>query len=233
MELTCVDTVAWLSQPHFSPHTRHAYWRHLRRFLDWCAATGRDPEDALAGVSRPRTPKWRPKPVTDGQLAALLAACRSDRHIGMILLGAYGGLRREEIAAFRGEDLDPWSRTLHVRRGKGGKPAEIGAAEILVRHARRMPGEGWWFPSPVDQSRPIAPESVTAAVVALGERAGVGHVTPHRLRHWCGTTLAREGVPLNTIRDFLRHDNVNTTQWYVLVTAPELVAAAARLPGAA
>lgn len=228
LALTPDDVADWLGDPGMSDHTRRAYYRHLSRFLTWCRDRGIPAPDALAGLPAPRSAGWRPKPVPDEQLRAMLTACTSSRETAVLLLGAYAGLRRAEIARFQGGQIDPWSRTLSVA-GKGGKVAEIGLAPVLAKHARKMP-DGWWFPSPTDAGVPVRRETVTEMVRRVAVRAGSGAVTPHQLRHWHATTLIRAGVPITTVRDQMRHRDVSTTQWYVLVADRELVSAAGGLP---
>lgn len=46
------------------------------------------------------------------------------------------------------------------------------------------------------------------------KRAGIIGVSPHTLRHTCGTWLAQAGVPLNKIGWWLGHSDARTTQLY-------------------
>lgn len=41
--------------------------------------------------------------------------------------------------------------------------------------------------------------------------------TPHKLRHWFGTTLLHDGADLLTVKELLRHASVSTTQVYVKI----------------
>ena len=40
------------------------------------------------------------------------------------------------------------------------------------------------------------------------------HVTPHMLRHTCGTEMVKSGVNIRTIQEFLGHENISTTEIY-------------------
>lgn len=40
------------------------------------------------------------------------------------------------------------------------------------------------------------------------------HVTPHMLRHTCGTEMVKSGVNVRTIQEFLGHENISTTEIY-------------------
>ena len=226
-ELTADDAAAWIHhRPGLSQATRNTYHRWLSA---WCAYTG---ADLLDGVRRPPAPQHRPKPVAAGQVFAMLAACRNEREKAMVLLAFYAGLRRAEIAGFRGEQVDPWRRTLHVQ-GKGGKDAEVPVAPIQLRHARVMPARGYWVPSPRRPGEHVAPFTIWSSITRISQAAGCGHVPPHRLRHAFATEMVRGGEPLTTVRVAMRHSRIATTAAYVAVTDEDLATAVARLPGAA
>lgn len=52
----------------------------------------------------------------------------------------------------------------------------------------------------------------------LSKRSGIGHVTPHTLRHSYATRFLEKGVDIRIISTLLGHQNVATTQTYTHVT---------------
>jgi integrase len=46
------------------------------------------------------------------------------------------------------------------------------------------------------------------------KRAGLAGITPHALRHTCGTWMAQRGVPLHKIGGWLGHTDARTTELY-------------------
>ena len=64
---------------------------------------------------------------------------------------------------------------------------------------------------------------------ALCRRAGVPEVSWHPLRHTCGTLLARSGVPATTIRDWLGHASIATTNIYMHTNREDMRKAAEAL----
>lgn len=66
------------------------------------------------------------------------------------------------------------------------------------------------------------------------ERAGVGHVRIHDLRHTAASWLLQEGIPLAEVGRFLGHKSLQTTERYARLAAPPsaaiLAALAPRLP---
>jgi integrase len=57
-------------------------------------------------------------------------------------------------------------------------------------------------------------------IVRIGVEAGIGHLTPHMLRHTFGTRMYREGKDLLAVQDALGHVSPNTTMIYAR-TVPE------------
>ncbi len=60
---------------------------------------------------------------------------------------------------------------------------------------------------------------VRAQDAAAGEKAGLGHVHPHMLRHSCGYALADKGTDLRTMQDYLGHRDPAMTVRYTRVAA--------------
>lgn len=230
LDLTPDDVIAFLRRPALARNTKSRYYRSLAAWARWLEATGR-PAALLAGVQAARPQRTQPKPITTEQLHAVLAAAGTNPSLrGMILLGAYAGLRVHEIARFRGDQLDHRDGTLHVV-GKGSKPVELPASKVILDHAQRMPA-GWWFPTVADPTKPRNERSVGSTITRAMAKAGYTS-TPHALRHWYATSLVRAGVPLTTVRILMRHESLRTTQMYVRVDWDEQVAGVALLPGLA
>lgn len=224
-EVTPDEAAAWINRPHLSRSTRNAYHRRLSA---WCAWSG---SHMLEGVRRPRPAGPSPKPLDPARVDLMLAACRSEEDTALVLLGVLAGLRRMEMARFRGDHLDVWDSSIMVR-GKGGADEWVPAPPALVRHARRMPPAGWWFPSPSRPGLPVSPYTIGARARVIAARADAGHVTTHRLRHTYATELVRGGVPLTTVQRMMRHKQLGTTAAYVGVAGQDLHGAAAMLPWA-
>lgn len=193
--------------------TRSAYAAALRAWTRWLTATGRVEEDAMETVPRPRTPHYRPRPVTAEQVRAVLdQRLRRDTRT-KVVLAAYAGLRAHEIAKVRGEDVDAEAGTLHVI-GKGGRDDLLPAHPMVLEAAAHHPGRGWWFPSPTGAGRPVTPRSVGDAVAQALRRAGVD-ATAHQLRHFFATELLRTGTDCRIVQTLMRHESLSTTGRYL------------------
>jgi integrase/recombinase XerD len=72
--------------------------------------------------------------------------------------------------------------------------------------------------------RGLTAGGVTQAVFAAGQRAGLGTVYAHRLRHSAATAMLRAGTPLPEVGQVLRHRRALTTAIYAKVDLDTLAA---------
>ena len=63
----------------------------------------------------------------------------------------------------------------------------------------------------------LARQAVNYIVRVAGEKAKLGRVWPHMLRHSCGYYLADQGTDLRTMQDYLGHRDPKHTAHYTRV----------------
>lgn len=215
LEITPDAIMAFTTREGVSRSSRATYHASIRAFHIWLMRAGHRADDPTLATPVPKRPKGTPHPVADAQLSKLLHTVNRRRTRMMILLAAFAGLRVHEIAKIRGEDVDIEMGALYVY-GKGGKTAVIPLHETVAELALTFPREGYWFPS-YSSGGPISSRAVSKAIHDTMARAGIKG-KPHHLRHWYGTSLARNGVDLRTVQELMRHESLATTQIYVEVS---------------
>jgi site-specific recombinase XerD len=184
-----------------------------------------------------------PRALDPGQVKALLDSCDTSsvagrRDYAMMLLLARLGLRAGEVAGLRLEDLDWRPGQLRVR-GKGNRrdllplPVEVGQAVVdYLREGRPAAAQDRCvFIRLKAPHRALSGTGVTQAVAAAGQRAGLGTIYAHRLRHSAATAMLAAGAPLAEIGQVLRHRRALTTAIYAKVDTEALRALARPWPG--
>jgi len=79
-------------------------------------------------------------------------------------------------------------------------------------------------------ARPMCRTAFACVVVRAAERAGIGQVNAHRLRHTLASDLLRAGTPLAQIAPVLRHASLATTAIYAKIDREALRALARPWP---
>jgi integrase/recombinase XerD len=195
----------------------------------------------------PAVASWRlaglPAALEPGQVAALLASCDRGTGVGlrdfaMLTLLARLGLRAGEVAALTLDDIS-WRAGEITVRGKGNRserlplPADAGAAIAgYLREGRPVPFEGTRrvFLRVRAPHRGLTSGGVTQAVFSTGQRAGIGPVCAHRLRHSAATGMLRAGASLPEIGQVLRHRRLLSTAIYAKTDTKALRALARPWP---
>lgn len=62
---------------------------------------------------------------------------------------------------------------------------------------------------------PMRPDAINEVIAACSRRAGIEHMTPHRLRHAFGSNLADAGSSLDEIAALLGHASMRSSQVYL------------------
>ena len=180
-----------------------------------------------------------PEVLTEAEVIALIRACSARaptgvRNRALIAVLWRCGLRISEALGLELRDVDLAAGTVRVRHGKGDRSRTVGLDEqttaLLARWIDRRRGLGDRGPgarAPIfctlDGGR-IDSSYIRRLLPRLAARAGVEkRVHAHGLRHTHAAELAREGTPINIIRDDLGHTSLAVTDRYLRDVAPQAV----------
>lgn len=209
-----------------NPWTRSTYFNELRALYRWLEMEGEVRPNPTADMQRPPLPRARPTPLSSDEFARALHGTSGNLR-AWLMLGYLAGLRRFEIAKFRGEDINA---TMIFVVGKGGRAWTIPTHPMLWELAQEYPRTGFWFPSPLRArtDRPITPEAVGNAIGQHFSSLGIAGAT-HRTRHAYGTELLRSGANIRIVQELMRHESLATTAGYLGVDEEEKADAVQRL----
>jgi integrase len=177
-------------------------------------------KDLLRLVGDRRLWRYRdPQPVrrsrsleTLADLERLVACCDLRTRVG-VMLGADAGLRVAEIVALEVRDMElavDRASWVTVRSGKGAKPrlapVSPAARNVLLEATHGLPGTARVYG--------LGDAAFREHLRAAGQRAGLGHVHPHRLRATFITFALRGGADLQVVRQWAGHESGDTTADY-------------------
>jgi site-specific recombinase XerD len=199
--------------------------RRSPEHLAWCSEVRTVPFQKA-----PRTViHYLEKPEMDALLAAADQGTAQGRRDHAILLFLYNsGARAEETARLTIADLNftpaDWNGQAYVQiYGKGGRTRQCPLWPVTVREintliAGRQPRENVFLNR---RQVPISRFGIFELVKRHAQKAALKmpsiaakQVSPHIIRHTTATHLLRAGVDINTIRGWLGHVSLSTTNIY-------------------
>jgi integrase len=205
--LTISDLATWLGSHDWKPETMRSYRACLRAFYAWAQLVGHvdvSPANQLPAV---RPPRSLPRPAPEEALRVALRDGDSRERL-MVMLAAYVGLRRGEVARVHARDVEPdldgWSLRIV---GKGGHIRRVPLPPAVAAELRALP-EGWAFPGLIDGH--LSPEYVGKLVSRLLPDGW----TTHTLRHRFATRAYAATRDLVTVQELLGHARIETTRIY-------------------
>lgn len=205
--------------------------RGLYKFLLLDGHLKRDPS---VNIDTPKSWQSLPKFLLTEEVDRLLDSPDPSTDIGLrdkaMLEVLYAtGIRVSELVALKMTDLDLDLGYL-ITLGKGNKERTVPMGQSSVGWVRKYLGvrprllktktSNLLFLSSRGQA--ITRQAFWKTIVAYGEKAKIGHITPHLLRHSFATHLIENGADLRSVQMMLGHSNVTTTQIYTHVTNERL-----------
>lgn len=171
----------------------------------------------------PDAPPGKDRWLSRAEATALLSAARTQGAVTrsylplFILVGLYTGARKEAILSLRWPQVDlergyidfnpPGRKQTKKRRSRIPIPERL----LTFLRLARTRGSDLGY---VIQRHGTRVHDVKRAFATACENAGLEDVTPHTLRHTCGTWMAQRGVPLHHIGGWLGHSSARTTELY-------------------
>lgn len=183
-----------------------------------------------------------PASIVDAFLVAVDKA--RNPHVGIsVRAQLYLGLRESESLHLRYEwfthgfsSYTPGKLMNGRFESKGGEavavPVPPGFRDMILATLpadAKAPYKG--FVIPALDGQPHRGEFTKLAVRRAGNAVGIHGLTPHRMRRTCATLLARQGVDLESIQQFLRHKDIRTTMGYIETDFSSIIEAQAEIYG--
>ena len=240
-EATLQNMESWLSKPiaHVSSDDLRKYLsvyelergsskvtidnirRILSSFFSWLEDEDYIVKSPVRKIKRVKTAVKAKEALSDEELEALRDSCDSKRDLAMVDLLASTGMRVGELIRLDIDDVDIQGRECVVT-GKGNKqrPVYFDARTKLHLTAyleSRKDNNPALFVSLNGRTQRLSVCTVEKRIKALGERAQVGRVHPHKFRRTLATHAIDKGMPIEQVQRLLGHSKIETTMHYAMV----------------
>ena len=213
--------------------------RVISEALNHAVKWGMVARNVALAVDPPRPVSKEMQILDDDGIGQLLEAARNTLYYTLIHLAVFTGLRRSELLGLRWRDLDFEGSTLHVtqalhclpgghivfqepKTSRSKRTVTLSPAPLLVLKAHRerveaeratlelpLIGDDLVFSEP--SGKPMLPNSVTHAFGRIVQKAELGRIRFHDLRHTHVSRLIRQGVYSKEIADRIGHSTISTT----------------------
>ncbi|RPJ08165.1 MAG: hypothetical protein EHM36_05810 [Deltaproteobacteria bacterium] len=209
-----------------SPKTINCYLDSVRSFYRYLKdEEGIEIENPVKSGYLLRLPKPLPRFLRDEEVGKLFAAVDNVRDRAIFYLMLRCGLRVEETAALKIDDLDLRRGTIIVRSGKGAKGRMVfistDAHSAVMEYLRVRPAARTRALFLVDKGalkgKSISVRGIQKRMELYAGKSGL-KASCHELRHTMATQLLNAGADLTVIQDLLGHSRIATTQRYCRVS---------------
>jgi integrase/recombinase XerD len=206
-----------------------------RTFLRYQAVCGRDVDDILARIDRPKPERDLPHVLSREQVVRLINAPDPgsplyQRDVAIMELLYASGLRASELCQLRLNDVNLSVGYVRVF-GKGrkervvpvGKAAAVAIEKYLTECRGNLTRDDSQTLFVSRTGRPLERVGLWQLIQKMAVRAHlVNEVSPHVLRHCFATHLLGGGADLRVVQELLGHADVGTTQIYTHVDTTRL-----------
>ncbi len=213
----------------------------VRDFLEMLVrdgCIGSNPCSGLQFVCHSYTPER--KVLSREEIGRLWEVTESHGERALLSLGYGCGLRSKEVERCNTQDVHLRDRLLIVPQGKGNKRRVIPLNETVTEslsayyETERVLLSGRQGYRQGEQAfllnlrgGRMKSESFNRRLGVLVDRTGnpalkAGQITMHTLRHSIATHLLQEGMPIEQVKMFLGHSQLETTQLYTHITSEQI-----------
>jgi len=207
----------------------------VRSLFKWMHRERHVAANPASGMRAPKRRRTLPDPLSQAEVAKLLAAPAQDGWIAararaIVEVLYSGGLRVGEMQRLDLDDVDLGNGVMHVRGKRKkerlaflGAPARASLERYLaLRQVEKGPSSAKaLFVN--NRGARLSVRGLERVVDGQLKRAGLaGRGTPHTLRHSFATHMLDAGADLRSVQELLGHADLATTQIYTHVTSKRL-----------
>lgn len=241
--VTSSDVRAWLatlSRQGISPRSLRRKAQSLRALFMWMLKTNKIKVSPLRDIPLPKVPKHLPDIVRREEIEEVLKSSdssfleRTPRAVleSLIIEILYTlGLRRAELASLKDEDISFYNAEIKVT-GKRSKQRIVPVPEELLAKIKEWQAmrdkeeinndEGYLF---FLNGKKLKEAAIYYIVNKNFKHSSAKKKSPHALRHSFASDMLNGGANLDSVREFLGHASLATTQIYTHISLKEIKSA--------
>jgi integrase/recombinase XerD len=173
------------------------------------------------------------------ELVAVFSQIDEPKIMAGAFLTFFCALRNSEVCNLKWDDIDLEQRRLKVVNGKNHKDGYVPISSIcvpvLLKWKQMNKDEEYFLPNENQNKPHITPSGLLNGFKRALEKAGMSRIIEensvgnkqhqykfHTLRHSRCTHLLSNGVPIQKVQHFMRHDKIETTLTYTWILDVEL-----------
>jgi len=177
-----------------------------------------------------------PLVITEAEVVLIEAEMPNAETKLLLNLSFYCGLRREELITLKAGMFNfiswvnnPEGMGVLSIVGKGNKAGVIPVKqEVMADLYNYLPApKKSELPFPIPENVPVFPDMKArrwSRILGRAGKAALGkHIKPHTLRHSIAMHLRGKDFAIDEVKEFLRHEDISTTQIYSRVTPEQLM----------
>lgn len=219
-EITTADIMAWLAHLKLSG-AKSTSVRNQRSnvspFFTWLynnRMIERNPIDPIKPIKVPSEEK---RAFTSEEIDTIRSICKNPYERALVETLLSSGLRINELANLKTQDVDFDKLTVHVKNGKGGKDRTVFITPVAKKYILQYLSwnkhkSEYVFTTRLDGK--YCTNGFGYTMREMSKICGI-HIHPHRFRRTLATDLARKGMPIQEIQKLLGHSKISTTQTYI------------------
>jgi site-specific recombinase XerD len=200
----------------------------LKHFFDFCL----DQQWVAGNPVKPshfvRRGHPLPKALAGEQVQRLFAQIAHPMDHALFLVMLRCGLRVSEVAQLKLAQIDWEQPALHIVQGKGRKDRRVYMSPDLVTSLHDCltqhpgdPAQGYVFWNRKRPQQPLSVKAIQKKIERYAKAAGVT-ASCHSLRHTFASNLLEHGAEVVTIRDFLGHSQISSSERYAKVSSQKI-----------
>lgn len=244
--VTLADIRSWLAslaRQGITPRSLRRKAQSLRAFFKFLLKRKAISSNPTSDLILPKIPRHLPDLVRPEEVEGVLRT--DERHIEseqdeanleeelrehLIVEMLYSlGLRRAELIAISDPDISFSASEIRIT-GKRSKQRIVPVPEKMLRHIRRWQElrDSLWehLETPVPLFVVKGKRITAAQIYNVVKRSLAGSTarrkSPHALRHSFATAMLNEGADINSVKEFLGHASLATTQIYTHISFAEM-----------